>query len=78
MVYMVCDRCGKKMTNAVYYSPMFPTCLDPNANIDTLPKYSITKVAATEPLQLINLCPDCENALDNFIFDYKNLCAQNV
>lgn len=78
MVYMICDRCGKKMTNATYANPMFPMCYDPNANSATIPKYIITKGGATGPLQSINLCPECENALDNFIFEYKNLCAMSA
>lgn len=80
MIYMICDRCGKKMTNATYAyaNSMFSTCYDPNANVTTLPKYIITKGGTSGPLQSINLCPDCESALDNFIFDYKNSCAQSI
>ena len=76
MVYMICDRCGKKMTNVSYFgNPFLQAGYDPNVNSASLPKYIITKGGATGPLQSINLCPDCENALDDFIFEYKNLCA---
>ena len=67
MIYTICDRCGKKMEGA----PMTPFNIFAanNDNEPKIPRYLITTYAENGKAKGINLCPDCENEMDRFLYE---------
>lgn len=65
MIYVVCDRCKKKIEGSSWLN-LIPSQF--NSETFKMPKFIISKYVENGNSTSLNLCPDCENELEKFLF----------
>ena len=65
MIYVVCDRCKKKIDGSAWLT-LIPSQF--NSETFRMPKFLITKCVENGNSLSLNLCPDCEDELEKFLF----------